>query len=341
MTKIIVIIFIFINILGIIIKKNSKIIDYFSLIFFIFIGSQSINYADYHNYLAMYNNSDLVEQLGLKLTMKLGKILSLTYNQYLMIIFFVCYIMLFYVIKKLAPNRSIVYLLYFIYPYFLDVIQIKNFIGESFLIFSIGILILGRKKIKAFFVYVCSVVFHEAFMIYLPYWIIARKFLKKLIFFSFAFFTIIFITFYLNISIIGKLMFFLPDWKISGYTSQIARLGWIIPLVYQLISFYMIKDMLKKLENLPSKGNKILRVLDKILTYSLLFLGLYYINGTFERLYRNLWVFNYIIISNYYVYLKDKKKIILLFFWILLVYYYYIGSRELHVRILENNIILK
>ena len=249
--------------------------------------------------------------------------------------------MLFYVIKKLAPNRSIVYLLYFIYPYFLDVIQIKNFIGESFLIFSIGILILGRKKIKAFFVYVCSVVFHEAFMIYLPYWIIARKFLKKLIFFSFAFFTIIFITFYLNISIIGKLMFFLPDWKISGYTSQMARLGWIIPLVYQLISFYMIKDMLKKLENLPSKGNKILRVLDKILTYSLLFLGLYYINGTFERLYRNLWVFNYIIISNYYVYLKDKKKIILLFFWILLVYYYYIGSRELHVRILENNIILK
>lgn len=339
MLNILILIFILMNIIGVIIKKNNKIIDYFSLIFFIFIGSSSMNYADYKNYLFMYNNYETLSKLGLKLTMKAGEMLSFSYNQYLIGIFTLCYIMIFYVIKKLAPNRSIVYLLYFIYPYFLDIIQLKNFIAESFLVFSIGILILNKKKFKSFFIYLCSLGFHEAFILYLPYWYIRKRNLKKLVIISFIFFTIIFITFYLKFRILEKLMFFLPEWKIRNYTTKIARIGWIIPLGYQLFSFYIIKVMLKKLIRVSNKKNKTLKVLDQLFIYSLTFLGLYYINETFERLYRNLWIFNYIIVSNYYIYSKDKRKTILLFFWVLLVGCYYIFFREYHILILENNII--
>lgn len=341
MINTIIIIFIFINIFSIVVKKNTKIIDYLSLIFFVFISSCSKEYADYGNYLFMYNNNEIIKQIGLKFTMKIANVLSLTYNQYLILIITICYVMIFYIIKKLAPNRSMVYLLYFIYPYFLDIIQLKNFIAESFLVFSIGILILNKKKFKSFFIYLCSLGFHEAFILYLPNWFIKKRILKKLIIISFIFFTGIFISFYLKFEILGKLIFFLPKWKIKSYTDQIARIGWIIPLGYQLISFYIIKVMLKKFIEVSDKKYKIFKELDKVLTYSLIFLGLYYINGTFERLYRNLWIFNYIIASNYYIYSKNKKKIILLFLWILLVGYYYIGARELYIPILQNNIILK
>ncbi len=341
MINIIIIAFILINIFGIITKKNIKIIDCLSLIFLIFISSYSKDYADYDNYLFMYNNNEMITQLGLKFTMKIGNILSLTYNQYLIFINTLCYIMIFYIIKKLAPNRSVVYLLYFIYPYFLDIIQLKNFIGESFLIFSVGILIINREKLKPIFIYLCSLGFHEAFILYLPYWFIKKRILKKLIITSFVAFTVIFISFYLKLGILEKLIFFLPEWKIRNYTDKIARIGWIIPLGYQLFSFYIVKVMLKKLTKILYKKDRIFKKLDKLLTYSLVFLGLYYINGTFERLYRNLWIFNYIIASNYYIYSKNKKKIILLFLWILLVGYYYIGARELYIPILQNNIILK
>lgn len=341
MINVIVIIFILVNIIGIIIKKNNIIIDYLSLLFFIFIGTSSINYADYNNYLFMYNNNEVIEQLGLKVTMKVGEILFLTYNQYLIGIFILCYMMIFYVIKKLAPNRSMIYLLYFIYPYFLDVIQIKNFIAESFLIFSVGILILNKGKINSFFIYLYSLVFHEAFILYLPYWFVRKRSLKRLIIFSFIFFTMIFITFYLKFEILEKLMFFLPEWQIRNYTVQIAKIGWIIPLGYQLFSFYLIKVMLNGISQIPSNRYNILKSLDKFLTYSLIFLGLYYINGTFERLYRNLWIFNYIVASNYYIYSRDKGKIVLLFLWILLVGYYYIVARELYIPILQNNLILR
>lgn len=341
MINTIIVIFILVNIIGIIIKKNNIIIDYLSLLFFIFIGTSSSNYHDYNNYLIMYNNNEIITQLGLKVTMKIANILSLTYNQYLILINILCYIMIFYIIKKLAPNRSMVYLLYFIYPYFLDIIQIKNFIGESFLIFSVGILIINREKLKSIFIYLFSLGFHEAFILYLPYWFIKKRILKKLIIASFVAFTGIFISFYLKLGILEKLIFFLPEWKIKSYTDKIARIGWIIPLGYQLFSFYIVKVMLKKLTEILGEKDRIFKKLDKLLTYSLVFLGLYYINGTFERLYRNLWIFNYIIASNYYIYSKNKRKLILLFCWILLGGYYYIISRELHIPILQNNVILR
>ena len=322
-------------------RENKLPNDIFSFLTLWIIFFGKTNDPDYLNYLARFNNleKNYNEFLLIKSMEKL-KILCNNFNFYLCIMCFFCLILIFYTIYSLSKVRSLVYFLYIIYPYFLDVIQLKNFIAESIFIFSLGILIRKRSILLSFLIYIFSLGFHISNIFYFPYFFI-KKLREKNMYILVVNTIIIFFVIYAyillcnNITTIKKILFFIDVSRQNYYLSNLSKLGWIIPIFIQITNIIIIKYCLKK--DREKMGSY-----DKFLTFSFIFLGLYFFNETFMRLFRNVSIINYIVYSNYYFSLKKSKNIFLFFIisYTSIISFYYIDFKNIVLLIIQSNMFL-
>lgn len=162
--------------------KKSKLFSVYIFIFFVIIfglNNHHLGYSDYFNmdfenyYTAYLSSASQISprnmEIGFKLMMYISNLLGLSLNSFRFIIGLFGFSLIFNTVKKYSSYPNYVLSLYLIYPFINDVIQIRNFIAASIVIFSIRYLIEDRKGnlLKyASLVFVASL-FHVSSLFYL------------------------------------------------------------------------------------------------------------------------------------------------------------------------------
>jgi hypothetical protein len=313
--------------------------------------------VDYVNYVNYFNNINLSTsildflsegELGFYISIWLFKLLQMDYHSYLFLMTGISYWLLVIGLKRINSNLNLVLGLYFFMPYFLDVVQIRNFIGTSIFIWAIPDLISKKYNPKLYlFKILLSASFHYIYILYLP--LLFYKYLNRRnneYFFFFFISSLLLIT-YLNnkkIPFIEEIVsVFTSDDRIFQWLGNTTNLGfllyWIIPITFFLVSFLLFY-----------KSNQKSNFLNKNLFHFNLFLlfqlSFYFYASTFNRLARNLYFFQYSQLAFYNKKNKFQGNIILSVFVILIFiipgYYIYLDYyfESVVIDALSNNIIV-
>lgn len=177
-------IFIIAVLLGLIFQK-SKSVTAIQLVICAIIFSFNTENPDYTGYLGTYNSVNiggiykqyfeaygfLYKQICI-FTNKIG----LNFNQFRILIFIICMILILSTIYKFTNKCNFVLSVYMIFPFIMDCIQIRNFIAEAIIIYSMRYLLLinaHQSKKRNIIKYVACVItassFHSVSILYLLY----------------------------------------------------------------------------------------------------------------------------------------------------------------------------
>lgn len=342
-------------ILASLINKKSKII------LFVILGTMWIlfgfntNNADYINYELIYNGYYPNHEIGFMKLISLFKYYNLSYQIFLIIVSFIGLLFLKIIIKQYTININYVIALYFIYPFFLDITQIRNFIAMIIFLFSIKYLNNSHKYniIKYILCILLASIFHYSFLFYFILLLTKIKKIKNLYFIILpTVFMLMFIS-YTNLHYKVLSLIFNNDKVLLWFTYR-AKIGFIIPIVLQIFSLFFIliiynNNFIHVKTKLSDMFNFIyIQNIYKVNIIMLLLIPLYIFNMTFFRLYRNILILNYIVVANSKFNINAKVTnvclktlyvyyIIILFLYLIL----YINYSSVFYPIFNDNIVIK
>jgi hypothetical protein len=320
--------------------KRTKLLIIVLLAILCIIAGGSYFKPDYNNYKLVYENIDVMElkDSGFYLLIYFGNKIGLNYNQFQFFIFTIGYSIIGYFSLSYLKISPLFFLLYFFYPFFLDAVQMRNFLGMSLLILSIKYII-EKKGFKFYITILLASSVHFAFIFYLPLYFVCglniqKKYLRVFIFFYF-------ISAIILISIIPQLnrMFintvqeilkgFLDDTRIRDYSIYKMRYGYYMYIFLHLFSFVILKyfkSFFSVDDKYKIKSIFILNILYKINLYSILIIPFYMLESTYFRIFRNIYAVNQLLFFKIISFrTKDAiyyQSIILIIFYSILMFFF-------------------
>lgn len=310
---------------------------------------------DRENYKALYYNINELEsidsgvEIGLQICMEIAGEWGLSYEHFQIVLASIFLILISIFIREYALNPLYCLLLYAVFPFVLDTIQLRNSI--SYIIIFFALINLYNAKInpnRIGYVYryilliLFATLFHKIALIYFVYIIILfdEKKIKKIvyIFFGIELLVIFFFPSYINImaKIIPKIQIYLDLGLFSTkLTTKFLFLILIIsiPFAYKmLIAISHSKDSFTKFCYLISWVSGLLYIF-------------YIIDVDFFRIYRNLSLMLYIGIGNMIERITNRQRkmlyqIVLLFVTILLATFFIAYHSNNIKNLLLNNLVL-
>ena len=175
------------NLLCIGAKKKSKIVTVFSIIVLsVLFGGNNLN-ADYNAYLLNYRlvgtgNSYFDFDPFFNVLMKIGTNLNLEYNVFLTIICLFCYTLLFGLLyKRNGYKIHSVIMIYMIYSFFIDAVQVSNFVSNIMAIIFIYLMFEYRKNsskrilILSVIFLTFAIGFHVSSIVLVPFYFFSKS----------------------------------------------------------------------------------------------------------------------------------------------------------------------
>lgn len=285
-----------------ILRNRSKFFCILLLAFMFLLMAYSYGNADYSTYemyFKIYGNDISVSVLLLnnglfKILCAIFTKLGLTYRELLIFMTLVGFINLYTVANKFLTNKNLVFAMYFIYPFLMDITQIRNFVAMTFLIKGCVYLIKEEKMIKGcimFCVYdIIASLFHITFVFYFV--LLLVKFINKdnfkyfapvLLFIEIILFNVAqsFIAILTNIE------------KTEFYFNENIDIGTlIIIIIYFICNILIMSNISCRLKN-----ELWVSEIYKINFMMLLTIPVIYHSFEFVRLYRNIFFLNYVAIA--------------------------------------------
>ncbi|MDF2927790.1 MAG: hypothetical protein K0Q75_28 [Anaerospora sp.] len=302
-------------------KMHSKIIAYFTLLFIWILFWGNTSNADMDSYIRDYTylqNGSSIDLYGTEpgflLLMKLSIYLGFNYTTFLAILSAICYFLIHRTVKQYTKNFNYVYLLYLFHPVFLDIVQLRNFITVSILVFAIPLLVEGTTKSKLKYLLLIAVAstVQNIAVLYAPFMLIGKseknKIVKYVAYFALCSSILIFIDGQ-EITFISEFVsIFTDNLRINRYLSGSGQLGFLIAWGIHIIYFTLIywsrkiinKNTVEQKNINQSKNNKIIAFIDIIFwinVFAFAFFPLYMMNMAFYRIIRNLILLNAIVFS--------------------------------------------
>lgn len=345
-----VLLFIIAIISGLIFGK-SKIVQVYQFSVSLITFSFATNIPDYIGYLLCYESASVQNtsqyyldafEPGYRMLNYLFSNLGLNFDQFRMIIFILCYILIMSTIKKYIAKQNIVFSLYLIFPFCMDCIQIRNFIGSAIIIFSLRYLFTKNKEVKKFLIgCFIATLFQSTMIVYSSFSIIALSNQRFRLLYNMLFFTIsaiCLIQVFIGIPMLNNISYFSN--RTSIYTYGVFFI--ILFTVYRL-SKYIDKYTLKM--HLASKlGND---NLIKFINMMCIFAPFLIFHFDFFRWIRNILIFLSIAIIEYLNYKKNftwykmvtTLAVISIFSLLLYRHAYFSLDISYLERLLQNNIL--
>ena len=178
MTILITIFIYLINFINALLRKHSKLLlSLMIVLIWVLMGANTQN-PDIYAYQLSYSNSNLVSlEIGYRGLEKIASFLSMDYLTFRMIISALGILLIHQTVKRLTNNRTAFYLLYFIYPFLLDVVQTRNFLAMSIFIFAVPYLLSDKKRdlIKYILFIIIASSIQITAIVYLPIVLFIRK----------------------------------------------------------------------------------------------------------------------------------------------------------------------
>lgn len=360
MTYILSTILLFMNFIYAFTKRHNKFIAFVLLLFaWILFWGNTLN-PDYLLYKEIYcSNANYITnnlEIGYILIIKIFNFLGFNYQIFLLIISLFGFILINNTIKRYCINYNYIYLLYFIFPYFFDIIQIRNFLIMALFVYSTKYLVDGKlkSKVKYCIIIIFASTIHISAIAFLPMMMISVKknnnLVRLIVLFSFMFSILILLN-NKEIPFINEINTLIGIKKISLYTGTKTNYGFILFWLLQTMSYIMVYisyklfkkyniDMAKVLER------KFIYIVYWINTLAFIYFPIYIINSNFTRLMRNILLLNYIIIAITNEVISDRREkriynilvVAYVFFMILIQLLPY--TDEVIKLILDNNFIL-
>lgn len=312
--------------------KNKKYLLYTSLAFLWILYGWSSGNADTNIYISRYYNYDAFHNLEplFKELMNISNKLGLSYQQYLIIISAICLCIISITILKLTDNFCYVIALYSIYPFIMDVTQVRQFIATTVIIFGFRFLLSSNNKniYKYIICVIIAFLIHVSAVMYILLILPKILNLRKTIYFTIISILIIILTIHTNI--IYKISSILHiNTKISetiiatshvytGKSLLVYRVEIFIYFTLAMITLiyirYKKKDRLNKQLTKITKGNYIIqsKVIDftiKANIVMLILIPLLAYSADLYRIQHGIFLLNYIAMS--YGLIKYKKRFII------------------------------
>lgn len=344
--------------------KKLSFFEHFSLILilpFLLFNNDNPDYSAYEK-IFFYDDPNGLAEFGFNYIIKLTKLyLS---NNYIIIQFFLSLLIFFTFLrfKKYIKSLNYIILLYFLFPFFIDIIQIRN----TFMFFLVLNAILEFSNGKTFrtFVILCmATTFHVNGFVYLLlflFFLIFRtkniknlkisdvkyfknkKFYNCIIFFGIIniFFGKSIISLIIKKSPITIITVKLNHYLINGFNID-SFIVWGLFLISDLIIFY---KFLNSKEIQDHKNNNLIILLYFFMFSGLLLLGFMLHMNEFNRVFRSIFIIKYLLYGCIESLLPTQKKRILKFYLllvsILLSSIYFYRGIEYDNIIINNSLFL-
>ncbi|MBZ4656143.1 MAG: hypothetical protein JG759_691 [Thermoanaerobacter sp.] len=367
------------------IKKDSKILAIFLLTLMWVLYGWNTGNADYINYnVAYYHNAispiNYNKEIAFQLLCKLFNKFGLDYNQFLVIISITGLVLITSTIRRYTKNVAFVLAMYFIFPFMLDVVQVRNFLAMAIVVFGLRFLIEKKKwgKVKYIILVLLASTFHYSALFYFIFLLKEVQSTKKLVYFSLFTTSICVVNSYTELipTLAAKIA---PNAKVYAWFTNRMNLGIFIALFVHAVTFLLVNYAYKRIKNAQIKylhensinsekkySNKsflkpnlvefkpfninmnFVNFAYKVNIISSLVFPLYVFNMIFFRLYRNIFIINYILfsLSLFNVRYDKREKFLyglLVFFYVILMAAYYIvipHYDSVFSAVLQNNSLL-
>lgn len=260
--------------------------------------------ADYSNYYYAYDLvksesffslTDLKFESGFLFLMKFLSFVGLDYNQFLMVLSFLGLGLIVISVERETPKPEFVYLLYLLYPFFFDVVQIRFFCACAIFCFSLHYLSKPkyRNKVKYAVGVIIASLFHITALPFLVFIFLDKTKPKRILIASILVSGAGFLLVWSGV--LPFLLGLLND-RLTGYISNPSKIGFIFYITTQLGLILLVlsaRTILIK-RNIISKY---VEMVYKLNIASIAFFPLYIVNSNFIRLYRVIIIPTYIVLS--------------------------------------------
>lgn len=288
--------------------KRSKFVSL--LLFILMFLLMAFNYwnADYDMYAKLfikygsidyYYNTEYLFQAFCKLIYSYKE----NYHSFLFIYSAIAIFLMYVTIKKQAKYPAFVTMLYLIFSFFLDAVQIRHFMASAIICFGLKYLLKNNCTKKDYMKYlllnIIAIGFHYMAVFYLIFLLIpklSKKSLKPLLMKIILFSSILFLIINSNI-FIKLLSLFLPESKINAYFIsgdwKVNKIVTIILIIVQLIPLIILW--------INKKNNDDNDLLKKVIIMNILLIivtPFYFYTVEFGRIFRGIIIYDYIALSN-------------------------------------------
>lgn len=296
------------------------------LIDILYIAIASKNIADMDTYEMLYNTGSTALEQGYTLLTYIGRSLGFNYVTFRSLLYIACYLLIWIGLSRLRINVNLVLGLYAIYPFTMDVIQNRNLLATSIIIFSIPWLCSEKKgnTIKFIIGVIMATLIHRIAIVYLVLLlakegsneVLRKRLMSTLVALSFLLALIMRIA-PGTVQVVINFLMSINRERTMAYTQVLLRWGFLLFWAMELLYVFTSKILVDGMKNeIISANNDKCPISHKIDVINLIywvnlccccFLPLLMININFYRIYRDISLVNYMQLP-FLLGLQDKQR---------------------------------
>lgn len=295
----------------------------FYILFTIFWIFSVFNYAntDYKNYQLIYDsyartgavNNGIVE-VGFYVLCLLGNRMGITFPVFRVIYITVALLFLFEGIRYFSQDNVLPVVLYFLFPFTLDIVQFRFLMASAISVFSCRFLVEKKVKLYIFFILLATTQHLVAifYLIFLLALLSYNKIEKYILIIGFTEFSIVFFLPRLLSQLGGELLPHYVSYQSSSYSLRLCILYMVMT-----ICFIIYDDLLIRKYEYDNKAE----FLRSIVLLSVLVIPFIALNENFARLYRGIIILIYAALLDYNSSVKsDARKLVPIIFCLVMFY---------------------
>lgn len=296
--------------------KNNKIVLFSTFIFMILLFGGIYNCADEENYRFHYEYiadngvSFLMKEIGYQYLQLFFIKLGFSYTAFKTSVAIIGFVLIKKTLLQYTTKYNFVIFLYFIYPFIFDVVQFRNFIATAIFIYSFRYLV-ESSKIKFTIGLLIAVSIHYVMILFIPFIFLKKYSIKRLV--KTAIIIVPILSFLTSTSLIPKLAGIIVGSELMfAFDQYFQRANWgFIFLWFKQLSFilltYKCYTLLKMDDRINNEWKQFNEIVVKLNIYTIIIcFPLVMFDGNFARIFRDVLVLNYIVISQ--ILFLDKRK---------------------------------
>ncbi len=301
------------------IRRNSKILFciLFALMFLMAAGNVNSPdkdaYRQYYQTLQTPNFHEDVE-IGFQVLVFIAHSLHFSFETFIAFYVFLCFVLLWFFLRKISDNKAMVLSLYMLFPFILDADQLRSFLAQLIVLTALAYLLEQKKPqiVRYAIMVLIAALFQQSCAIFLIY-AFAKLDERKVLKYSIIFAAVFLFGAYLIPAIASHFSMFNLN-RITGYfSSKEGKSTWFIYALFYLavicITLYFttmgkrnryridVEQILYRYQHL-SFGNLDIDMIEKLNIISIVLIALIPINPHFERLLRPILMLDYIALTN-------------------------------------------
>lgn len=334
--------------------RKDRVSAFMTCLYLLLLMGGQTNNPDYYTYQEIFSGPFYAKDPGYGLIMVFLRKVGFTAYNFKLGIAIIGFVLISITVFRLVNNRMLFYLIYGIYPFLFDVVQSRNFLVMSILIFSMPLLIKSNFQKKLIFIalMIFAASIQKIALLYIPLVFVGKIRQKK----SSRIFSavIIFVAILAGFSrpVLLKIVTSVATVsgfadELSSYTIVVTRFGWLIFWAEQIFAYLLIKyankieqtDETYMLNGEISSAKfdfqrRFIQLMQNVNYYMFIFLPLFILNGNYTRIIRNITPLNIIaiiiVISAHSGRILPTKRRISLLMWTMLyeIWMFYLMTKD-------------